>query len=354
MSLYSSIDRRINADAWFRGLTESGQWLWFRLLTGSHVTSVPGLWAATEEGLARAFGVSLEGFRERFNEVSRDRSSKGLPRVIADWEAGVIWLPNALDFPCNEPKNPNALASWKNHLDLMPECDLKDQALRHFAEWVNARNKRFTKGWPYGSVNGSRKGSGNPALVVPSQEQEQEQEQKQEQEQELQEGGGAVLPFPTLVLEPRNLAEALRLTARQRAQYAIDHTDRASYLIPQRWPEVLDTHAAVVAELRLPERPLQDWGRDRGLQALVRLLAVADPSYIVRGARALVQDPWWRSRRRGLSDLTAEVLTRAMGDDPVPTEAQSVARLKTGPRQPLAHDHTNKGEHLATIGATEV
>jgi hypothetical protein len=350
VSLYSSIDRRINADAWFRGLSESGQWLWFRLLTGSHVTSVPGLWAATEEGLARAFGVPLEGFRERFTEVSRDRSSKGLPRVIADWEAGVIWLPNALDFPCNEPKNPNALASWKNHLELMPECDLKDQALRHFAEWVNARRKRFTKGWPYGSVDGSRKGSGNPAPVVPSQK----QEQKQEQEQELQEGGGAVLPFPVLVLEPRNLGEALRLSARQRATYAIDHPDIASYLAPQRWPEVQETHAAVVAALKLPERPLQDWGRDRGLQALVGLLAVAEPDYIIRGAAALASDPWWKSRRRGLSDLTAEVLSRALGDEPVPTAAESASRIKNSPRQGLAHDHTDKTEHHRTIGANEI
>lgn len=341
MSLYSSVDRRINADAWFRGLSESGQWLWFRLLTGSHVTSVPGLWAATEEGLARAFGVSLEGFRERFSEVSRDRSSKGLPRVIADWEAGVIWLPNALEFPCNEPKNPNALKSWKNHLELMPECDLKDQALRHFAEWVTARKKRFTTGWPYGYLNGSRKGSGNPDRVLPTQE----QEQKQEQEQELQEGGGALLPFPTLVLEPRNLGEALRLTARQRAQYAIDHTDIATYLSPQKWPEVQATHAGVVAALKLPERPLQDWGRDRGLQALVALLAVAEPDYITRGAAALAVDPWWKSRRRGLSDLTAEVLSRALGDEPT-------AKLEH--RQGLAHAHTDQADHLGTIGATQI
>ncbi len=182
MSLYSSIDRRINADEWFRGLSEGAQLLWFRLLTGSHVTALPGLWAATEDGLARAFRLPLERFRERFAELSRDCSSSGLPRVIADWEAGVIWLPNALQFPCNEPKNPNALAGWKTHLELMPECDLKDQALQHFAEWVNARKKRFSKGWPYGSVNRSRNrsgnGSGNPPPVVPPQEQEQKQEQE--------------------------------------------------------------------------------------------------------------------------------------------------------------------------------
>ncbi len=341
-SVYSSIDRRINADKWFRGLTHLAQLLWLRLLSGSHVTPLPGLWPATEEGLAAAFAFSLEQFRELFGELIEKPDSSGRPRVIADWSAGLIWLPNSLKHPCNQPKNPNTLQSWEMHLDLLPECRLKDQAIRHFAEWVNARSgkgNRFENGWPYRIPN-----------------QDQDQDQKQEQDQKLPEAGsgGAVLPFPKLVLEPRNSDEALKLPLRQRAQYATDHQDLATYLIPQRWPEVQAVHAAVVAALKLPERPLQDWGRDRGLQALVRLLAAADPDYITRGATALADDPWWKSRRRGLSDLTAEVLTRAMGAAPVPTEAQSAMRLKAAPRQPLAHDHANKAAHHETIGAVEV
>jgi hypothetical protein len=186
VSLHSSIDRRINADEWFRNLSEGAQLLWFRLMTGSHVTLVPGLWAATEDGLARAFKMPLERFRERFAELSREPSSSGLSRVLADWDAGVIWFPKSIEFPCNEPKNPNTLAAWKTHLELMPECDLKDQAFRHFEAWVNARKKRFPKGWPYGSRNRSRNGSGNPPPAVPSQEQEQEQEQESEKARALE------------------------------------------------------------------------------------------------------------------------------------------------------------------------
>lgn len=350
MSLYSSIDRRINADKWFRALSRDAQLLFFRILSGPHVTQVPGLWAATEDGLAKAFGFSLEGFRESFTELTTEPSSNGLARVIADWDAGVIWLPNSLKQKCNQPSNPNVLKSWGTHLHLVPECELKDRGIIALKTWVESRPKRFTKGWPEGLPNPSAKGFG----LVPAQEQEQDQDQKQDQE--LQEGGGAVLPFAKLVLEPRNLAEALQLEPRQRAQYATEHSDLAGYLIPQRWPEVKATHAAVVAALRLPERPLQDWGRDRGLQALVRLLAVAEPDYVISGAAALANDPWWKARRRGLSDLTAEVLTRALGAAPTTTDAKSASKLKAGPRQPNAANHSNISDedHLRLIGGTSV
>lgn len=373
MSLYSTIDRRINADAWFRGLSEGGKLLFFRLLTGPHVTPVPGLWAATEEGLARSFGLSLEGFRERFTEITRDHSGNGLPRVIADWSAGVIWLPNALKQPCNQPANENVLKGWIQHLELVPECALKDRAIAAFREWVLGCPNRFRKGWPKGLPNGSADCSD---LVSPQeQDQKQDQEQEQEQQQELPEGsgggvsgddggtgqngsggggGGAVLQFPNIATEPRNLRDALKLPLKQRAQYACDRADMAGYLVPQRWPEVVAVHAAVVTALKLPERPLQDWGRDRGLQALVRLLAVAEPDYVTRGATALAADPWWKSRRRGLSDLSAEVLTRALGDAPEATERQTAARLKSGLRQPNAFDHTDAEQHLGAIGATEI
>ncbi len=172
MSLYSTIDRRINADSWFRGLSHAAQLLWFRLLTGPHVTQVAGLWPANEDGLARAFGYTLEGFREGFAELSKEPSRKGFPRVMADWSAGVIWVPNALEFPANQPTNENVLKGWIPQLELVPECSLKTQALRHFTQWVKGNRKRFPKGLPEGFPKGLPEGS----WQVSPQEQEQEQE----------------------------------------------------------------------------------------------------------------------------------------------------------------------------------
>jgi hypothetical protein len=154
MSPYSSIDRRINADQWFRGLSHDAQLVWLRLLTGPHVTPVAGLWAATEDGLSRAFGFSVKQFGELFAELSAEPAGNGLPRAVADWTAGVLWLPNAIKQECNQPANWRTLAGWGKHLAMIPECDIRARGLRQFAEWIDANRSRFN----------AVKGQGNPAV----------------------------------------------------------------------------------------------------------------------------------------------------------------------------------------------
>ncbi len=143
MSLYSTIDRKLNADSWFRNLSNLAQLVWFRILTGPHVTTVAGLWAANEEGMARSFRIDLELFREAFAELSREPGRNGLARVIADWSAGVVWVPNSLSIPSNQPANLNVLTGWGSHIELVPECPLKTQALQHFRTWVEQRLNRY-------------------------------------------------------------------------------------------------------------------------------------------------------------------------------------------------------------------
>lgn len=142
MSYYSAIDRRINADEWFRGLDIERQWLWFRLLTGSHVTQVAGLWPATEDGLARSFKISTKKFLTLFDAFEG--------RAFADWGAGVIYLPNALKIEPNQPRNEATLKGWIKPLELVPECRLRDRALNDFIGWILSEQKRFPKGVPEG------------------------------------------------------------------------------------------------------------------------------------------------------------------------------------------------------------
>lgn len=170
MGIYSSIDRKINGDAWFRGLSHMAQLLWFRLLTGSHVTPVAGLWAANEEGLARSFGFTIKEFREAFAETSSEPASNGLPRVISDWNAGLIWVPNSIEMRCNQPPNSNVLKSWGEYVELLPECELKTKALQYLRTWVEQHRNR------YGSVPTWLE---TCSAMVSRQEQEQEQEQEQ-------------------------------------------------------------------------------------------------------------------------------------------------------------------------------
>jgi hypothetical protein len=143
MSLYSSIDRRINADEWFRELSHMGQLLWLRLLTGAHVTPLPGLWPATEPGLAWNVQFSMDEFRDAFAEITQDAASNGMPRVVADWNAGVVWLPNSLKHSCNQPKNLAVLIGWHKFVPSVPECDIKRQALKDWGAWVLENRARF-------------------------------------------------------------------------------------------------------------------------------------------------------------------------------------------------------------------
>lgn len=361
MSLYSSIDRRINADAWFRELSEGAQLLFFRLLTGSHVTPVPGLWAATEEGLARAFKLSLDTFRERFAELSRDRSSKGLPRVLADWNAGVIWLPNSLDFPCNQPKNPNALASWKNHLELMPECGLKLQALRVFESWVNERKKRFKRGWPYGSMTRSLNGSANHGAFVPSQEQEQKQDQDQEVERARPSAPAAPAPTTSKV-RPHNLNEALALPLAERAGFIERDRHLADWLEPHVWPEVVAV-AQVLHDNGGGRGPLRlaAYARDAGVRALITLFAAGfEQAELELVARTLPTRPYWTAggcKPRSLGALTVEVVRRELAElqPPPETVSETRIRLRNSARQPgtLAQDASD-AELLALVGGQVV
>ena len=184
MSFYTPIDRRINADRWFKGLPKLAQLLWFRLLTGPHVTQVAGLWPATEDGLAKVFGFKKTEFRKLFTILS---TTDGRPngKVFADWDAGVLWFPNAIHIPSNQPKNENTLRGWIKHLELVPECELRDLALQEIADWVKSMPKRFPEGLPKGFPEPLRKPVTESFREhVPRAKQEQEQEHEQEQEQE--------------------------------------------------------------------------------------------------------------------------------------------------------------------------
>jgi hypothetical protein len=167
MSRFAKIDRRIHADAKVRRLTKSqpcGQALWWYLLTTQHAGPMPGVIVAGEHMLAEALGWSLEGFREAFREVCREGLAK------ADWDARLVWLPNATKF--NAPESPNVIRSWEKFWDEVPECDLKLEAWSAFKAFTETLSEGFRKAFGEACPRPSRK-----ALANQEQEQEQEQEQ---------------------------------------------------------------------------------------------------------------------------------------------------------------------------------
>ena len=174
MARYRKFDLRTWNDEKFRALTSfppSGQSLWIFLLLGPQTTSIPGLFEAADVVLAHRLRWPMKAFREAFREVS----AKGMAK--ADWEAGLVWLPNAPRY--NKPESPNVIRSWGPIFDELPECELKCEAYQTL--------KAFAQGWGKGYAEAFREALREPsAKAMANQEQEQEQEQEwgREQEQE--------------------------------------------------------------------------------------------------------------------------------------------------------------------------
>jgi hypothetical protein len=152
----------MHGDEKFRQLSRpqpNGQSLWLHLIMGPHTTAVPGLSSIGEAGLAEAIGWSIGGFRKAWREIER------LEMAEADWQARVIWLPNAIRH--NVPESPNVVRGWRDTLDNIPECALKTKALTFLQAFLEAFGEAFAKAF--------RDVCGDPS---PNQEQEQEQEQE--------------------------------------------------------------------------------------------------------------------------------------------------------------------------------
>lgn len=150
--LYRRISVRMWGDADFRALSgpqPNARDLWIYLLTGPHTTAIPGLFSATRGDLAERLGWPMEGFLKAFAELFPERSTEQAgkasqkPWLKADWDAQVVWIPNAVYH--NEPENPNVLKSWRHAWRLIPECPLKDEAYSGLKAFAEGKSKGFAK-----------------------------------------------------------------------------------------------------------------------------------------------------------------------------------------------------------------
>ena len=178
MARYRKFDLRTWSDEKFRSLTPlppSGQSLWIFFLLGPETTSIPGLFEAADVVLAHRLRWPMKAFREAFREVS----VKGMAK--ADWEAGLVWLPNAPRY--NKPESPNVIRSWGPIFDELPECELKREAYQTL--------KAFAQGWGEGYEEAFREALREPSgKAMANQEQEQEQEQETNPHVHLRAPGG--------------------------------------------------------------------------------------------------------------------------------------------------------------------
>lgn len=173
---YRKVEVRTWGDEKFRALTPmppSGQGLWLFLITGPHTTSIPGLFRAGRAAMAEELGWEQEAFDEAFREVFQQGMAQ------ADFQARVVWVPNAIKH--NRPESPNVVRSWGSEFDLIPECDLKWEALECLRASVCGLGEGFAKA--FNETFGMPSGKASPKPLpkaMPNQEQEQEQEQEKE------------------------------------------------------------------------------------------------------------------------------------------------------------------------------
>lgn len=171
-SRYRKVEVRTWGDEKFRSLSAlppCGQGLWLFLITGPHTGPIPGLFRAGRAAMAEELDWELEAFDKAFQEVFQ----QGM--VKADFKARVMWVPNAIKH--NRPESPNVVKSWAAEFDLIPECDLKREALEHLRASVYALGESF--GRAFDETFGKASAKASPK-AMPNQEQEQEQEQDKE------------------------------------------------------------------------------------------------------------------------------------------------------------------------------
>ncbi|CAI0898139.1 DnaT-like ssDNA-binding domain-containing protein [Serratia grimesii] len=120
--------RKVKITMWndpsFRALSPlppSGQSLFVYLLTGPFTGIIPGLFKAGRAALSEELGWDVEAFDLALGEAL------SLGMVKADTQARVFWLPNAAKH--NPPTSVNVIKSWVRAFELLPECDLKYEAL---------------------------------------------------------------------------------------------------------------------------------------------------------------------------------------------------------------------------------
>lgn len=167
MARYRKIDVRIWNDRKFRELDDNAKLAFLLLLTHPDTNQL---------GFIRSRSVSLAfdlGWQsDAMSNAIQTLCQKGM--LMVDERAGLMFLPNFLKY--NPPNGVNGAKSWAGLLDLVPECDLRDQALIRLKHLIDRLPEGSREGIPKDIMDAIQDAirNGNPQ---PSRIQEQEQEQ---------------------------------------------------------------------------------------------------------------------------------------------------------------------------------
>lgn len=168
MARYRKIDVRMWNDRKFRELSDNAKLVFILLLTHPDTTQI-GTIRTRVSNLADELGWQRDAMSHAIQEVTLN----GI--IDADEKAGLMVINNFLKY--NAPSSPNAFKSWRELIDLMPECDLLDRHVASLKAFVDSLSTGMRNAIPNDLMDAIK----DAILRVneqPSRIQEQEQEQE--------------------------------------------------------------------------------------------------------------------------------------------------------------------------------
>lgn len=172
MARYRKIDVRMWNDRKFRELSDNAKLVFILLLTHPDTTQI-GTIRTRVSNLADELGWQRDAMSHAIQEVTLN----GM--IDADEKAGLMVINNFLKY--NAPSSPNAFKSWRELIDLMPECDLLDRHVASLKAFVDSLSTGMRNAIPNDLMDAIKDAIKDAILRVneqPSRIQEQEQEQE--------------------------------------------------------------------------------------------------------------------------------------------------------------------------------
>lgn len=171
MARYRKIDVRMWNDRKFRELSDNAKLAFILLLTHPDTTQI-GTIRTRVSNLADELGWQRDAMSHAIQEVTLN----GM--IDADEKAGLMVINNFLKY--NAPSSPNAFKSWRELIDLMPECDLLDRHVASLKAFVDSLSTGMRNAIPNDLMDAIK-----DAILRVNEQPSRIQEQEQEQEQEI-------------------------------------------------------------------------------------------------------------------------------------------------------------------------
>lgn len=171
MARYRKIDVRMWNDRKFRELSDNAKLVFILLLTHPDTTQI-GTIRTRVSNLADELGWQRDAMSHAIQEVTLN----GM--IDANEKAGLMVINNFLKY--NAPSSPNAFKSWRELIDLMPECDLLDRHVASLKAFVDSLSTGMRNTIPNDLMDAIK-----DAILRVNEQPSRIQEQEQEQEQEI-------------------------------------------------------------------------------------------------------------------------------------------------------------------------